>query len=147
VVTPAVAGRENLKCNLEVSHCFRVCVCCLNTTYSAHFVPAYVYMIGSYSSNSFIIGIKREVNCWFGVNNRGIVIVLEKLRYFNRTPSETWVQSQASPYGIFGGRNGTGTSVSSSAGVFLCQKHSTFAPCSLIQPSATLHDLNNSQHR
>jgi hypothetical protein len=140
-------------------------------THFAHSFYLHTFMIGSSSSNSFIIGIKRDINCLFGAKTAVLFcfIIIFNLRtaafkaycaiwvrrsnfrhqafprvspcestqrrkvelwarnvrefclifripryiygsvvlcYINyriliRTPSETWVKSQASPYGIF----------------------------------------------
>jgi hypothetical protein len=49
-------------------------------------------IICSGSSNSFIIGIKGEVNCIFGAKTAGFVIVLKKLGFLKGTPFESWVK-------------------------------------------------------
>ena len=46
--------------------------------------------------------------------------------------TETWIQSQASPRGICGGKCGNETGSSLSISVLLCQYHHTNAQCSLI---------------
>jgi hypothetical protein len=46
--------------------------------------------------------------------------------------AETWVRSQGSPCGIYGGQNNTGTGFPPSPSVYLCQYHSTDVPYSLM---------------
>ena len=65
--------------------------------------------------------------------------------------AKVWVPPQASPRGIYGGLNGTGTGFSSvlpsvscfspSTSVFPCQYHSTIAPYSFIPLPPTLYNV------
>ena len=54
------------------------------------------------------------------------------------SPQKTWIQSQATPRGICGGKCGNETGSALSISVLPCQYHYTNAKCSLIHKLSTL---------
>jgi hypothetical protein len=57
-------------------------------------------MIGCSSINSFIIGMKREINCLFGAKTAVLLLYYRNIGILIRTPSETWVKPLVSPMGF-----------------------------------------------
>lgn len=69
--------------------------------------------------------------------------VVPRLRQLFTGLSPSQVQSQATPYGIWGGHVGTGTGFSLSASVSTSQHYFTSAPYPFIHLSLMFYNLNN----
>jgi hypothetical protein len=67
------------------------------------------------------------------------------VRAVSRGPvnSEVRIKSNASSYGIYGGKSNTRTGLPPSNSVFPCQRHFTSASCELIRLSPALYDISN----